>query len=79
MIKATYRLYNLNTQMKGNEQSVFKTKQHPMLESCIVLEVLRTYPTWRMGIQVFFKWPQPHQQPVIHENLKLWGKGENMV
>ena len=41
-IKATYRLYNHSTQMKENEQSVFKTNQHPILESGIVLKMVRT-------------------------------------
>ena len=54
-IKATYMLYNYSIQMKENEQRVFKTNQHPMLENGIVLEVVRTYPTWRMRIQVFFQ------------------------
>ena len=31
--------------MKENEQTVFKTNQHSMLENGIVLEEVRTYPT----------------------------------
>ena len=38
--------------MKGNEQSVFNTKEYPFLESGIVLELVRTYPTWEMRIPV---------------------------
>ena len=57
--------------MKENEQSVFKTNQHPMLENGIVLEVVRTYPTWRMRIKVLFN----GLNLVNDHNLKYLGKG----
>ena len=57
--------------MKGNEHNVFKTNQHAMLESGIALELVRTYPTWRMRIKVFLqKSSQAHQRP----EPKMFGK-----
>ena len=58
--------------MEGNEHIVFKTNQHLKLENGIVLEVVRTYPTWRMRIQVFL---QMSSQAFNDRNQKCQGKG----
>ena len=63
--------------MRVNEHIVFKNNQHPKLDSGIVLEVVRTYPTCRMRIQVFLqKSSQDLQRP---EPKILEGKKRNGV
>ena len=57
--------------MKGNEHIFFKTNQYPNQENGIVLEVVRTYSTWRMRIQVFL---QMSSTALNDQNLKCWGK-----
>ena len=49
--------------------------QHQILERGIALEVVRTYPTWRMSIQVFL---QRSSQAFNDRNLRCWGKREKM-
>ena len=62
--------------MKDNEQTVFKTIQHPMVESGIVPEVVRTYPTWIMRIHVFLN---SCHRTFNERNLKRLEKGRNGV
>lgn len=62
--------------MKGNEHIVFQTNQYTKLENDIVLEVVRTYLTWKMRISSL---PSMASQTLQRSKPKMIGKKKEEI
>ena len=71
--------------MKGNEYIVFKNNQYTNLEYGFIIEVVRTYLTWRLRTKSFptmlsqaLQWPEPKmfetkgEMELAHYLYKVW-------